>query len=189
MSKLALPKEGDYIAVESYKHDGQLHRKWRDTMVVKIEKNIIIGVNDRTLITESDGRKWVSREPAIVYFHKKFWFNVIVMLRPEGTAYYCNLASPFVIDREALKYIDYDLDVKIFPDGEKRLLDVDEYALNKKRWHYGEEIDTILRGSTIELLHWIDNKKGPFAPDFAKIWYDRYTDLKPEYKHNFLKGK
>lgn len=30
----------------------------------------MIGVNDHTLVTESDGRRWVTREPAIVYFHK-----------------------------------------------------------------------------------------------------------------------
>ncbi len=189
VSQLAGPKEGDYIAIESYKHNGLLHRKWRDTMVVKTEQNILIGVNDRTLITESDGRKWLSREPAIVYFHKKLWFNVIVMLRPEGVAYYCNLASPFVLDRQALKYIDYDLDIKVFPDGETRLLDVDEYAMNKKRWHYGEKIDTVLRGASLELLDWIEKGNGPFSPQFANIWYERYNELRPDYKNSFFKGK
>ena len=36
------------------------------------------------------------------------------MIRDNGISYYCNLASPFVLDKEALKYIDYDLDVKVF---------------------------------------------------------------------------
>lgn len=54
---MEMPREGDYIAIQSYKHNGMLHRNWRDTMVVKTEQNIIIGVNDRTLITEEDGRK------------------------------------------------------------------------------------------------------------------------------------
>lgn len=183
------PKEGDYIAIKSYKYNGMLHRVWRDTMVVKTEQNILIGVNDRTLITESDGHRWISREPAIVYFHTKYWFNVIVMLRPDGIAYYSNLASPFVLDREALKYIDYDLDIKVFPDGEKRLLDVDEYAMNKKRWHYGEKIDTILHYSSLELLKWIDNKTGPFAENFAKIWYERYNQLRPNKKYSCFKGR
>ncbi len=44
------------------------------------------------------------------------------MIREKGVSYYCNLASPFLLDDEALKYIDYDLDIKVFPDGEKRLL-------------------------------------------------------------------
>ena len=63
-------KEGDFITIQSYKHDGSLHRTWRDTMVLKTTENAIIGVNDHTLVTESDGRRWVTREPAIVYFHK-----------------------------------------------------------------------------------------------------------------------
>ena len=49
------------------------------------------------------------------------------MIRDNGISYYCNLASPYILDQEALKYIDYDLDVKVFADGEKKLLDVDEY--------------------------------------------------------------
>ncbi|MBP2057602.1 protein associated with RNAse G/E [Lactobacillus colini] len=186
---MTVPKEGDYIAVKSYKHNGMLHRVWRDTMVVKTEQNILIGVNDHTLITESNGRKWISREPAIVYFHNKYWFNIIVMLRPDGIAYYSNLASPFVLDREALKYIDYDLDIKVFPDGERRLLDVEEYAMNKQRWHYSEKIDTILHYSSLELLKWIDNKVGPFSDNFAKIWYERYNQLRPKEKFNCFKGR
>ena len=184
---MEMPREGDYIAIQSYKHNGTLHRNWRDTMVVKTEQNIIIGVNDRTLITEEDGRKWISREPAIVYFHRKLWFNVIAMLRPDGVAYYANLASPFILDREALKYIDYDLDIKVFPDGEKRLLDADEYAMNKKRWHYSEEIDSILRSTSFELLDWIDQKKGPFARKFVQIWYERYNQLRPDLDRSFLR--
>ena len=76
---MKLPKEGDFITIQSYKHDGSLHRTWRDTMVLKTTENAIIGVNDHTLVTESDGRRWVTREPAIVYFHKKYWFNIIAM--------------------------------------------------------------------------------------------------------------
>ncbi len=37
-------------------------RTWRDTMVLKITENAIIGVNDHTLVTESDGRRWITRE-------------------------------------------------------------------------------------------------------------------------------
>lgn len=64
------PKEGEFVTIQSYKHDGKLHRTWRDTMVLKTSEHSMIGVNDHTLVTESDGRRWVTREPAIVYFHK-----------------------------------------------------------------------------------------------------------------------
>ena len=120
------PREGEFITVKSYKHDGSLHRTWRDSMILKTSDQAIIACNDHTLVTESDGRRWLTREPALLYYHKHYWFNIVTMIRQKGISYYCNLASPYVLDAEALKYIDYDLDIKIFPDGEKRLLDVDE---------------------------------------------------------------
>ncbi|KRM06798.1 MAG: DUF402 domain-containing protein [Liquorilactobacillus ghanensis] len=171
------PKEGDFITIKSYKHDGSLHRTWRDTMVLKTSENALIGCNDHTLVTEADGRRWVTREPALVYFHKHYWFNIITMIRDNGISYYCNLASPAVLDREALKYIDYDLDVKVFPSGEKKLLDVDEYQLHGAQWHYSAEIDRILKHNVLTLVDWIENKKGPFSREYVDIWYSRYLEL------------
>ena len=114
---MKLPKEGDFITIQSYKHDGSLHRTWRDTMVLKTTDNAVIGVNDHTLVTESDGRRWVTREPAIVYFHKKYWFNIIAMIRDNGVSYYCNLASPYVMDEEALKYIEMSKSLQTVKKG------------------------------------------------------------------------
>ena len=68
---MGVPKEGEFVTIQSYKHDGKLHRTWRDTMVLKTSEHSMIGVNDHTLVTESDGRRWVTREPAIVYFSQK----------------------------------------------------------------------------------------------------------------------
>ncbi|EPA0826340.1 DUF402 domain-containing protein [Enterococcus hirae] len=174
---MGVPKEGEFVTIQSYKHDGKLHRTWRDTMVLKTSEHSMIGVNDHTLVTESDGRRWVTREPAIVYFHKKYWFNVIAMIREKGVSYYCNLASPFLLDDEALKYIDYDLDIKVFPDGEKRLLDVDEYEMHSQMMNYPNDIDFILKENVKILVDWINNGKGPFSEGYIDIWYNRYKQL------------
>ncbi|MEE1499028.1 MAG: DUF402 domain-containing protein, partial [Enterococcus hirae] len=163
---MGVPKEGEFVTIQSYKHDGKLHRTWRDTMVLKTSEHSMIGVNDHTLVTESDGRRWVTREPAIVYFHKKYWFNVIAMIREKGVSYYCNLASPFLLDDEALKYIDYDLDIKVFPDGEKRLLDVDEYEMHSQMMNYPNDIDFILKENVKILVDWINNGEGPFSEGY-----------------------
>ena len=56
MMNISGPREGDFITIKSYKHDGSLHRTWRDTMVLKTSENALIGCNDHTLVTESDGR-------------------------------------------------------------------------------------------------------------------------------------
>ena len=81
MVKESIPKEGETIKIQSYKHDGNIHRVWSETTILKGTDHVIIGGNDHTLVTESDGRTWITREPAIVYFHSEYWFNVICMFR------------------------------------------------------------------------------------------------------------
>ena len=75
------PREGEVITVKSYKHDGSLHRTWRDSMILKTSDQAIIACNDHTLVTESDGRRWLTREPALLYYHKHYWFNIVTMIR------------------------------------------------------------------------------------------------------------
>lgn len=181
------PREGEFITIKSYKHDGSLHRTWADNMVLKTSDQSIIACNDHTLVIESDGRRWSTREVALLYYHKHFWFNIVAMIRKKGVTYYCNLASPYVIDREALKYIDYDLDIKVFPDGEKRLLDVDEYEIHGRRYHYSDDIDAIIKDQIQELVRWIREEKGPFNPCFIDIWYERYCQLSHRYKRYITK--
>ena len=104
-------------------------------------------------------------------------FRSVTMIRDNGVSYYCNLASPVVLDKEALKYIDYDLDVKVFPNGEKRLLDVDEYEEHGKKWSYSPQTDKILKHNVRILVDWINNRKGPFSKEYVEIWYNRYLEL------------
>ncbi|EJO07971.1 DUF402 domain-containing protein [Oenococcus oeni] len=171
------PREGDFITIKSYKHDGHLHRTWRDTMVLKTSENSLIGLNDHTLVTEDDGRRWVTHEPALVYFHNKYWFNIIAMIRNDGVSYYCNLASPYVMDKEALKYIDYDLDIKVLTNGTKHLLDTDEYIAHGQLWNYPPEIDEILKAHTKILIQMINSNAGPFSQEYVDLWYSRYKSL------------
>ncbi|KIO68172.1 hypothetical protein B4166_2203 [Caldibacillus thermoamylovorans] len=166
--------EGETIQIHSYKHNGHIHRIWEETTVLKGTNTVVIGGNDRTMVTESDGRTWITREPAICYYHSQFWFNILGMLREDGIHYYCNLSSPFVFDDEALKYIDYDLDIKVFPDMTYVLLDEDEYEEHRKLMGYPDVIDKILKANMEKLIDWIRQKKGPFAPDFVDQWYERF---------------
>ena len=162
MVKESIPKEGENIKIQSYKHDGNIHRVWSETTILKGTDHVIIGGNDHTLVTESDGRTWITREPAIVYFHSEYWFNVICMFREDGIYY----------------YIDYDLDIKVYPNGKYHLLDEDEYEQHMKQMNYPHEIDVILRRNVDILQQWIEQKKGPFAPDFIKVWKQRYKKIR-----------
>lgn len=171
---MVAPKPGSVMQIQSYKHNGQIHRIWENSLVLKGTDTIVIGANDKTQVTESDGRTWITREPAISYFHAQYWFNIIGMIRDDGIYYYCNMSSPFAYDAEALKYIDYDLDVKVYPDMTYDLLDEDEYDEHKIQMNYPRVLDRILHNNVEYLLRCIRQRKGPFSPDFVDQWYERY---------------
>ncbi len=75
-------------------------------------------------------------------------------------------ASPYYLDNEALKYSDYDLDVKVSTDGEKRLLDVEEYERHKGKWTI-RWFDFILKENVKILVDWINNECGPFSDAYV----------------------
>ena len=67
-------------------------------------------------------------------------------------------SSPYVRDAEGLKYIDYDLDVKVFPSGDKVILDRDEFDFNKMDYGYGDKLIAIVENELQILLQKIDQK-------------------------------
>ena len=170
-----VPSKNSYTYIYSYKHDGSLHRTWTKGYVLDADDEKIITINNKVLVSESDGRKWFTREPAVCFFYPDLWFNVICMIRKSGVYYYCNLASPSLYDKEAIKYIDYDLDIKVFPDGSIIHLDEDEYQQHKKQMNYPDEIDKIIRHSYQELLEKIERKETPFNENEIMELYSDYV--------------
>ena len=164
------------LDIISYKHDGELHRVWKDVCQIYEDDELVIIVNNKVDVIDGDGRKWKTREPAICYFFKKYWFNVISMIRSNQIYYYCNLSSPCVIDGEGLKYIDYDLDVKLYPNGQTELLDADEYDFNIKDLHYSKEIINIIKNNVSILYDLINNRKDPFNNECIENWYQKYLN-------------
>ncbi len=168
---------GKELLIHCYKHDGSPHRCWSKTLVLEETDQHFIVINNRTLVTESDGRRWYTREPAICYFPKDKWYNVICMIRKTGVYYYCNIASPTLYDGEALKYIDYDLDLKVFPDYRYKILDESEYEAHRQLYGYSNELDQIFREQLDILIKMTRDMAGPFRPGFAEKWYQYYEEL------------
>lgn len=171
-------KIGNSVYIQSFKHDGSLHRTWSKGLVLDILDNGYVVVTNKTWVIESDGRRWCTREPAICFFYDDKWFNVITMIRKTGVYYYCNIASPSIYDGEAIKNIDYDLDVKLYPNGDYEILDENEYSVHSKRYHYDEVLMQILQLELKGLLKEIEKKKSPFNLDCIHQYYDKYLKLK-----------
>lgn len=168
------PDIHSYVKILSYKHDGHIRRLWDQGFVLESDEEHFVVVTNKTWVRDDDGNHWFTREPAVCYFYTDRWYNVIAMLREQGIYYYCNLASPVVYDGEAIKYIDYDLDYKIFPDGTTVLLDEDEYRQHSEQMHYQPEIDGILKKYMAEIIQLSGQKKAPFSRSYNEEHFNMY---------------
>lgn len=175
-------KERDNVYIQSFKHDGSLHRTWATGFVIEANERRIVAVTDRALVSEADGRKWITKEPAVCFFYPDRWYNVICMIRKSGVHYYCNIASPSLVDDEAIKNIDYDLDVKIFPNGKFIILDEDEYEQHRRQMNYGARLERVIRRGLQEVLDDIALERSPFGKEEIDELYEKYQEMRKEEK-------
>jgi hypothetical protein len=164
------------IQIQSYKHDETLHRIWEKATVVDVQDNYIVVVNKRTKVIEANGRFWHTREPSVTWFFKEKWFNIIGIIKKDEMHYYCNIASPYMIDEEGLKYIDYDLDVKVLNDFSYNILDRNEYNRHKVKMEYPQKLRKILEKELRILTHMVENNIMPFQHKIVEDYYRKYLE-------------
>lgn len=174
--------KGQEIKIYSFKHNGSFHRLWTNiTFLDETDDYIVVG-NLKAKVTESDGRFWEAREPAITVFYKKEWYNVICMIRPTGIHYYCNIASPSVVIEDDIYYIDYDLDVGMSPNGSIRILDEGEYRKHSELMGYSAKLDYALKSAMYEVEKMCHEKKFPFNDEAINEYYKQYLEILKEKK-------
>jgi len=164
--------------VQAYKHDGLLHRQWSPAFLVEETPDYWALASRASLVTESDGRKWVTKEKAVFILYKKKWMNVIAMFKTEkDICYYVNIASPTIWDKGHLKYIDYDLDVKLYPDGVERTLDEGEFARHVQTYGYPKDLQNVISKSIKEVKRMISEKELPFRDEEIFRLFDRFLEF------------
>ncbi len=171
-----LPKAGQSIYIQSFKHNGTLHRTWAKGYVMEANDERIVCVTNKTWVSESDGRKWITREPAIYFFYPDRWYNVISMIRKTGIYYYCNIASPSIYDGESLKNIDYDLDLKVNPQYRWNILDEDEYEEHGLEMNYSLELKYAIEKGLNQCIDCVEAKESPFDHEEVLRIYNRYLE-------------
>jgi len=169
---------GKKYEIHGYKHDGKIHRSWDEAVLLEIHDEYLIFGNEKTKVTEADGRTWRTKEPAVLYFYKNNWYNIIGQYKKSGIYYYCNMASPFIVEEDTIKYIDYDLDLRVFPDGSFKVLDRGEYKYHKKLMDYPEAIDKILKRELTNLINKVRAKETAFKPGTVEQYCSLYKEMK-----------
>ena len=154
----------DTIVVSVLKYDGREHRRWparvaktEDTLLVldavfdeEIEHDLLGTIASGTISTEY---YWLDR-----------WYNVFRFSDPDRELknFYCNVNTPPEFDGRVLSYIDLDIDVLVAPDLTYKILDVDDFEENARRYGYPEQIQTNARRALSQLTGLIETKSFPF---------------------------
>lgn len=171
-------KVGNEIPICCFKHNGEVHRIWDEAVVLEANDDYIVVGSETANVLEGDGRFWRAKEPAITIFFAKKWFNVICMLRSTGVHYYCNIASPYILQDDTITYIDYDLDVGLNALGQIKILDELEYNRHKEEMKYSDELDYLLKKALYEVLNLCKEKKFPFVDQDIEEYYSEMKKIK-----------
>ena len=170
-------KVGDKLTIHCYKHNVKIDRISGEAIVLDETDEYLVCANNKVKLIENDGRSHRTKEIAILFFYKKEWYNILAQLKKYGLFYYCNIASPYIIDGNIIKYIDYDLDLRIFPDGTFKVLDKNEYRYHKITMRYSEEIDIIVQDSLNKLIENKNINAFPFKKEVIEHYYKIYKDI------------
>ena len=73
---------------------------------------------------------------------------------------------------------DYDLDLRVFPDGAFKILDRGEYNYHKNKMGYSDEIDMILKSELSALIEMARKNDGPFKKGMVENYYPIYKKYK-----------
>ena len=171
-------KIGEHYQIQCYKHNGKIHRAWDEAILLDVKKDYMVFGNNKTIVTEAAGNTWKTKEPAVMYFFKDEWFNIIVQFKKDGIYYYCNIATPFILEEGTIKYIDYDLDLRVFPNGSYKILDRLEYKYHKKAMSYSEDLDEVVNGALNDLIQKYKNNYFAFQKESNKKYLEQYQEIK-----------
>jgi protein associated with RNAse G/E len=92
------------------------------------------------------------------------------------------LQSGISITGEAIKNIDYDLDVKVSPTGKTTLLDEDEYQEHSAEMGYSQKLDKAIHHGLDRLMVDIRLQNSPFEHREISALYDKYLRYMDEDK-------
>jgi len=157
-------EENSTIVVSVLKYDRAEHRRW-PARIAKTEGSLLVldAVFDEEIQHELLGRispGTISTE----YYWLDRWYNVFRFSDSDHQFrnFYCNVNQPPSFDGRVLSYIDLDIDVLVAPDFTYKILDVDDFEENAKRYAYPAEVQANARRAVAELIELIESRAFPF---------------------------
>ncbi len=171
---------GDKLQIQCYKHNGSIYKAYDEAILLDDKKDYMVFGNNKTMVFKAIGSAWRTKEPAIMYFFKDKWFNIIAQMKKDGIYYYCNIASPFIIEENTIKFIDYDLDLRVFPNGQYKVLDRLEHNYYKRIMNYSDDLEKVILNSLDQLIKEYQDGLPMFTDEMNNKYYQVFKALKEE---------
>jgi protein associated with RNAse G/E len=155
---------GRPIHVVSTKYDGSAHWEF-DSFFVLENGPLLIATNFAGQQLHNKAGPWTTPFDVRNHFWSDRWYNVMRCDRPkaDGLEYwYCNVTTPALYDGETLRYVDLDLDVRVYANGRIELLDEDEFLENSQRMGYPPDVIEQARRAADELVELATKRRFPF---------------------------
>ncbi len=98
------------------------------------------------------------------YYWLDRWYNVFRFSDSNHSVrnFYCNVNQPPSFDGRVLSYIDLDIDVLVAPDFTYKVLDVEDFEQNARRYGYPHQVQANARRALADLIELIEARAFPF---------------------------
>jgi uncharacterized protein len=157
----------EQVTVNSLKYDRKIRRSWKCDLVKQDGMLLeFVGVFDIEVVHSHLG---VIRPGTISYeyYWLDRWYNVFRFHEPDGQLrnYYCNVNVPPTFTDGVLEYVDLDIDIIVWKNWSREVLDLDEFEENADKFGYPESIRTQVDKTLSELNAIIAARRFPFDYD------------------------
>ncbi|WP_198852241.1 DUF402 domain-containing protein [Alicyclobacillus sp. SO9] len=120
-------------------------------------------------VVEAAGETWSSSYPVMALFWPQRYYQVFLLLKEEGTEYYCNVITPPVYNARTrtVEFRDLDLDV-VMMGGKLWVADEDEFYSRSPS--YPRTWIKAAEDAKQQLLQGAAGRQGPFSVQTAQRW-------------------
>ena len=158
--------KGRLIRVLASNYDGTPH--WEHpALLVSESKDLLVTETASGLEIATERGPWNSPYNTRGHYWPDRWFNVIRLEEPGRglTGFYCNIATPVEFDGESLRYIDLQLDVRVFVSEAEwtyTVLDADEFEEARHRYAYPDDLVVRCRQAVDAIIGLVESRQFPF---------------------------
>jgi uncharacterized protein (DUF952 family)/protein associated with RNAse G/E len=155
------------VRIVATTHDGAPH--WsHPARLLHADDRIVVTATSAGLPIERAAGPFTSPFNTRGHYWPDRYFNVIRLEEPGRglTGYYCNVAAPVQFDGDNVRYVDLQLDVRVFVANDGALtwalLDEDEFEAARLQYNYDEALVMKCREAVDQIVAMVEAREYPF---------------------------